>query len=514
MAQKKVAKLLGFRGGLNLVNPGADESPDCLNVTLDEYGDLTRRGSWATAYRMPLGSPSEESFTSAKYVFQWGNALYVQDGVDLKRYSNATTAQPSAAPSTVKTFTTNAKVAAVVFNDKLVVVHPVDGVFESDTAGTTFTNRSTTVKGTCITVWQNKVWVGGDSSFPSRVWRSNAGDAATWTTASDFTDHREVDNTAIVALHGAAGMDVQGRAALLVFKQQSCYRVHDSGTGAFTTLSNSIGAVSAESVDSRYGIVYFISHRGVFATDGDSRPVKISQPIEPWFSRDGFSKLSAADLEKWCLRATRSGFYATVGRKPSISTVFDYLIEYVVVGDPLKGRWFLHQIDTAGAQTGLISMTRGVSGNGEWVWGVHKSGTKLYITGGYASGDGLSLSEAAFSYYWYTPWLELADGDQATLERMLLVGRGANLFVGVERDWVEGTITDYGDQDMTPAATTPLVTKEIHVQADPPARSHRLKFSGSSSAGQGITKPTFAGSTTLSEVAIRNLRLEYTNVER
>jgi hypothetical protein len=61
----------------------------------------------------------------------------------------------------------------------------------------------------------------------------------------DFNKLWEKDQQAIVALHIGSGQDILGKPGLLAFKQESTYRINDSGDGAYTTVDATVGAAGA-----------------------------------------------------------------------------------------------------------------------------------------------------------------------------------------------------------------------------------------------------------------------------
>ncbi len=264
-----------FSGGVNYIEspytlPQPFLPPGAFNVTIRGRQLVSRFG---TRLAGTLTATGQYIFYSSRL-----NLFFSQEGTGFYKYTISATNQALSARTNVTTFTTSAKCMAVEFAGVLVVVHPVDGVFTYD--GTTWTNRSTTVKGTCIATWQNKAWVAGDSSNPSRVWWSNAGTPNTWTTSTDFVDVREVDDRAVTAIGGGNGMDVVGRPSLNVFKTNSVYRIYSSSTGAYTTLDGWRGATGSESVTSAQGTIYFCNYYGIYRIDND-RVVTLSDPIRP-----------------------------------------------------------------------------------------------------------------------------------------------------------------------------------------------------------------------------------------
>lgn len=267
-------EILDFSGGWNCADAASqvkpNESPDCMNVTLAEHGGLVMRLGLQRVNGSALAGVLTNLYYSkvlALYFFQVGATLY------------RTTDFGSA--SSVATLSTGGRLAFVDFLNKMVAVHPVDGVFTYD--GTTWTNTTATVKGTCAAVWQNKVFV-GDSK---RLWWSEPSNVAFgFDTVNDFNDIREVDDEAITALGVGQGMDSEGRPGLLLWKADSFYRVNSATTGQYTTLDVKAGAAGPLAVTSLFGKVAFVNRHGIFATDGINPPELVSANIDPLFTEE------------------------------------------------------------------------------------------------------------------------------------------------------------------------------------------------------------------------------------
>lgn len=333
-----------FSGGVNLLeSPHTLPAPflpaGCLNVTLRGRSLCTRFG---TKLAGTLSNASKYIFFSPKFDLFFA---YETAAGTLAKYTISGTNQALAGRTAVKTFTTNGDIQIVEFAGLLVLVHAVDGVFTS-TDGTTWTNRSTTVKGTIINTWQNKCWVAGDSSNPSRVWWCNAGDATTWTTATDFVDIREVNDRSVSALGVAGGMDVVGRGGLLVFKNESAYRIYSSATGAYTTIDAGRGAGGALAVTAAQGYVYCANQWGVYRMDGD-KVTTISDPVRPGWETGRETSGPVLAWSAW----DRVYFSNTAGDAAARKLHWELI--------PERGAWFPHGFNTAaGSYTQPLSVAR------------------------------------------------------------------------------------------------------------------------------------------------------------
>lgn len=287
-------ELTDFSGGLNLRDAptelGATDSPDCMNVTLDERGGVVKRlgRTRLNAGGALPGTPQQAFFwkSAGVEIFQVGATIYK-------------TPDNYASWSSIATLSTSDRMAFCDFNGKLVGVHVQDGVFVYD--GATWTLATAAVKGSCIAPWQNKVFVGGDlrAGNNSVVWWSNAGNPSIFTTGTDFNGLREKDDAPITALGLGQGQDVAGRPGLLVFKEESAYRINSSATGAFTTIDGSAGAAGALAVVTCFGVTCVINKLGIFTTDanGVNELTLASGKIPDYFRPDALN-FGAQGL--WC----------------------------------------------------------------------------------------------------------------------------------------------------------------------------------------------------------------------
>jgi hypothetical protein len=224
------------------------------------------------------------------------------------------------------------------------MVHPVDGVRQWDGATITTPANGDTRRGNTCFPGQNRVWIGGDPTNPPRLYYTDIGSAGS-TSVNQFNDIREKDSALITCVTGASGQDIAGRAGLIVFKQDSAYRVYDFTNGAYTTIDTDIGCGSNIGAIGAYGRVYTISARGIYSTDGLAPMREESMLVETQFTstlinqsrpdllaagryqdRLRFSMPAAGDsfnsiayelhpLQNWIVKHTDAGScYASIGR--------------------------------------------------------------------------------------------------------------------------------------------------------------------------------------------------------
>lgn len=411
MGRELSLHIADFSGGWNCRDAPSqvadNESPDCYNVNFDERGGVVKRLGYIKLNDTPVAS-------APKRVFYWasGGTTIVQVGSTLYKTLDFITF------SSLKVFSTSARVGMCDFQNYLIVVHPVDGAFTYD--GTTFaiapTGGSTAV-GTCCATWQDKVWIGGDPVNKSRIYWSNAGDPTKYTVASDFVDVREQDGSPVVALGVGSGVNVVGTAGLLVFKNHSVHRIGNSTTGAFTTLSTMVGAAGPLAVTtSRSGLVCFLGSDGVFVTNGVDPPTLASRKIDPLFQPD---QLAFNHLDNVC--AAPFGDRVLFSMTRGSSSVNNFMLEY----HPALG-WF------APHNLGFSDLTE-YSLNTSLVYGGDPSNGYIHNVF-----TGWSDNGANIRCRWQSKWFSPAQSIMCRYRRLLLESRGT-FSLYVKFDYTQGS---------------------------------------------------------------------------
>lgn len=373
-----------------------NECPDMLNMTLDERGGLTKRLGLTKYNSSQLGADALENiFYSAAL-----GLLIAQQGTQIYKSTPG-----SGTWSSFATMTTSERVCFVDFLGKLVVGHPTDKMFTYD--GTTWTGPvANSPKASTMAVWQNAIWSAGDSANPSRVTRSDLG-AITWPASPVTNDLRQVNDKAITAIGGGTGMDTQGRAGLLVFKEDSIYRIHDSSNGAYVTLDVDYGAGGSLAVATNQGVTCAISRKGIVQVIGEV-PQLISSKIEPVFHD---SQMNMSKLSNMVCGSYRDRLIFSLAR--SGSTANNLTLEY----SPLHG-WIVPHSFGLSCATSVLKT--GASTFAEKLYGGAASSGYAYdvFTGG--SDDG-----SAISGRFQTRWWEPNRGNQCRFRRLLVNGRGS-----------------------------------------------------------------------------------------
>lgn len=398
-----------FSGGLNTSEApselGEADTPDCMNITLDERGGLMMR--------LGLLRLNASALAGVAQYINYSPALdlhVIQIGATLYKTSDFVTITSFA------TFTTTARCSSVDYLDKLAVVHPVDGVFSYD--GTTWALQTAAVKGTCLAPWQNKLFVSGDprAGNASIVWWSNAG-SFTFTTASDFNFIREKDGKPITAIGVGQGVDVAGRPGLLVFKDDSFYRINNSTTGAYVTMDAAAGCCGPMALTSLFGLVIFFSKRGIFTTDGVTPGATMaSKKISNYFTAQqmNFGKLDGVAAG---VRGNRVFFSFPWG---PAQTTNNRTLEF----HPLDGWLVPHSFGASCFTTYSKAESKLYS----------TSPTGLYVRETFRGGadEGVAI-DARYQTRWYT----VATGYLAQIQRLRVGGSGV-FSLYVKRDYDQG----------------------------------------------------------------------------
>jgi hypothetical protein len=389
-AVAEAVEIRDFSGGLNLASApsqvAANETPFCQNMTLDERGGAVMRLGLS-----PLNGSALAGTPKNGFYWQSGSVTIIQIGATVYKTADWVTV------TSMHTFTTAALAGFADFQGLLVAIHPVDGVFTS--SGAAFTSVNTTVKGSAIAVWQNKLFGGG---VDNTLYWSNTGSAAAWTTATDKNVIRDVDDRPISAVGVGQGMDNQGRPGLLVFKETSAYRVHDPATGAYTTIDADRGAAGPLAVTTLFDQTVVVGQHGLYATDGVTHLRPVSGKIAPLFTRDG---LNLAQMQLACAGIYKGRMLFSVPRNGS--SVNNLTLEY----DPVSGWIVPHTF-------GLSCMTT-FANDDEKLYGGAVSASKMYDVFKGGTDDG-----AAITAKFQTAWFEPANTGLCRFRRVLPYGRG------------------------------------------------------------------------------------------
>jgi hypothetical protein len=415
---------VAFDGGLNLRDaPGElqdNESPDMMNMTLDERGGIVKRlGSQRdNSASINNSTPWNLYYSEAldQLIIQIGTKLYKRTAANA--YTEITRAGPLAA------FTTSAQVGMADLAGILYVIHPADGVLKYTGAGS-IAAVAGTVHGNSLATWQNKLWATGESNA---VYWSNAGNGDVWTTASDFVQIRDVNDDVCTAIGFGQALD-QGAvpaSGLLVYKRGSTHRISDSATGAYKTLSAEAGAAGSKAIAHLNGMTLTVNDKGVWVTDGEASPALVSKRLTPIFRPDS---LAMALLANTAVGIERDRFVISLTRAGS--SVNDISFEY----QPEQG-WFAPHSYAFSAYATLRQQDSQLYG---LTTATDPNLVKLN-TGGVDNKLSNGSGGTAITSRFQTRWFEPVNGALSRVRRLRLQHRGA-IDVYMQRDFtVDGEL--------------------------------------------------------------------------
>lgn len=411
--QREVA-LSDFSGGLNRrdapIELANNESPDCLNVTLNEKGGAEKRLGHVKKNSSPFTTshpPQAGGFWATKgiEVTQCGADLFKDNGT-----------------ASVHTFSTAARVGFAEFGSAYYAIHPIDGLF-STTDAITWSAVSSSPKGTAIEPWQTRLLAIGDPGAPTTVYASAIGDATDWATGAGHGWTNKIlehDSEPLVGIKAASGVDIAGKPGVLVCKNHSTYRINDSNTGAYQTIDTSVGAASALAITNLNEITYILHQTGIYQTNGVSALTLASGKLQPIFTA-----LSVAydQLPLYCAGSLGDRVHFSL---PTVGQTANTLhLEY----HPVQG-WIVPHTD---AVTHYVTNTT----TGKLHGGAPAVNGQVYEMFSGGSDDG-----AAIACRFWTKWLAPIGGIEARFRRVRVSGRG-NFSLYVRRDFDTGAGTLY-----------------------------------------------------------------------
>lgn len=388
----EVAQLTNFSGGPNFRDSptelAATEAYSAYNCTFDERGGVQSRLGYAKRNLTPIAAavPVNDYFSPLLNVqlTQVGTGLYKGDST-----------------SSVHTFTTADCVTFAELGGKVIVGHPVDGLWSSPdgTTWTHITSANAPTTANCIATWMSKLFVGmADGTLR---W-SAASDPTTWS-ATDFNAIWTKDQKPLVALHVGSGQDIQGRPGLLVFKQDSVYRVNDSGTGAYTVLDTAHGAGGPKAVIGVGARVCWIGRGGIWWWREDQAgPFNASDLLRPlWDSME----LSFAHQIGWAAgrRLNRAYFSVSTINSSTNDLSFEFHPdeEWIV---PRSDAMACYSVDSSGVTYGGSPTVNG----------------QMYKLDTGGTDDGASITG-----WFQSRWLVPNGGFEAQVWQVRLHGRGS-----------------------------------------------------------------------------------------
>jgi hypothetical protein len=335
--------LNNFTGGLDLVTAltalPLDRTPDAINWTIKEDGSIEKIRGWQSYYNAgadidglfsfdidgtyvvndpvnePAGTPyasgrEREGLVDAPYTMSTNRFVFMNVGTEIRRMDPGpvitvladdpaypgTHSEPKPTPVAVDRPTALQFDYFMLFLDHNNEMRSTPG--DPDGAGAVDPDYATyewhpwqgggtadapvlrdiagqsegPPRGRLLAVWNRTAYM-VPKSFPNLLKWSNPGDPFDWPGTNEIEFSSGDTGGEIVAAIPTPG-------ALVVLATDAIYRVYDQISGAYTLLSRD-GCTNGESVREVDGLVYYMSRRGVMATDGNSAPQLVSRSVDP-----------------------------------------------------------------------------------------------------------------------------------------------------------------------------------------------------------------------------------------
>lgn len=251
-------------------------------------------------------------------------------------------------------------------------------------ANWTAPTSGTVPNGKYLCFFNNRVFVAGVSSDPSRLYWSGIGDAGDWSSPSGGSTLFDPDDGEPITGLGVVGDYV------LVFKPRKAYVIFDTDTGGYRRISSEIGCLANRSiVETSSGTFFLSSDRQLMVTDGGNIQ-SVSNDIDP-ILEDIPGGVIANSAATYC----KGSYYLSIPEADVNSIIIEF--------DTRFSSWWLHEIST----------DNGTFGVNDWAIANPTSTTDLYAAG--ADPDAPNVMQAfvddiyqdnslAYTAYWVTQW--------------------------------------------------------------------------------------------------------------
>lgn len=258
-----------FSGGLNTRNAGVllkdNESPDLLNVVVDENGGVSRRKGSIKVNSTAIGDGSSDA-NAAYGLEQSGGTKYCLSFSSTTGYYST----DGCVSNTVfiSTLTRGNDVNCVSYSDKSYCVNNQYNFAVVPPYHTLVASAPSDLD--VIYLYNNRCFGAGKDTNPSRLYWSNLGTCETWSTSTDFVDLDAEDGDRIVGISSNLGF-------LTVCKNYSSYIIAfdnaNSGNRRVITVSKTIGCRNHRAIRTFNNRQYFLSsgpnggQPGVYSSD-------------------------------------------------------------------------------------------------------------------------------------------------------------------------------------------------------------------------------------------------------
>lgn len=268
-----------------------NEAQVCENIDpAFPLGLRTRRGSSAYAVELPT-TASGAAMTGLKSWVRDNATSYIAFAVNTSIYI----ADGASALNVKDGMATDSIMQAAALNNMLVVV--ASGLFpQLSTAGSSLASLTegtylpSTARAKYVTEYSSKLWISGDTGFPSRIIFCKAGDPENWSQVSNAgnADIGAGDGDIIRGLSGT-------RRALYIFKRKTTYALTGNSTNNYQVDPVCEWGLVAERGHASDGQgCFFASDDGIYYLSG-LNATRISDPVKDTY--DDISDKSSIALE-------------------------------------------------------------------------------------------------------------------------------------------------------------------------------------------------------------------------
>ena len=323
-----------FRGGVNIAaspySLDLNQARDLRNVNSSVIGSLRKRNGFKR-----IGLPA----ISIKSLFSYNGATdylvgFADDGISTDVYkitlAGTITSIKGISPINLNRRWTSIQAPSSGGEGSLWMVNGVNvpkqwsgsGEIADWTAST-----GTLPNGRFIQYFDNRVFITGVDSDPSKLYWSALGDPRAWATPDGgFTTFDPDDGESISGL-GTVG------PYLLVFKPSKTYVVFNSDTGGYRRISNEIGCIAYDSIIESDSGTFFLSTTGrIMVTDGNTLSSISSNSLEPILENlipnENIKASGIFNKERYYLSIPQNTFENSI------------ILEY----DTRFQSWFIHEI--------------------------------------------------------------------------------------------------------------------------------------------------------------------------
>lgn len=278
-ASEQTASIETFQGGVDVISPdklNISNAPftGLLNIRTDEYSQITKRYGTVKYNTIPM-TGSLKTRNAFTFNQNNGNSYII------------TVSSSSVFASLSGTFTTIISTRSLSGRDRFAVgqnklfgCNGINAGWSWDGTNTTIydvTNSTGFPTGKYVLYWQQRLWISGDSNYPSRLYYSEGGQP---TNFQNFIDIATDDGDQIT------GMMIGADGSMIVTKNYATYTIYQYETGGFAYLqkSPSIGCLYDTTMCIFNGLSTWMSSRGIEQFNGStfSEP-PLTAPIDNYF---------------------------------------------------------------------------------------------------------------------------------------------------------------------------------------------------------------------------------------